>query len=110
MKIKNLLLIILSSILFLNIAHSEEHYHHPHHGAVTVTRGGWWGLEPVLAGVIIGGIVTYELNGRRVEIYDNPPPGYERVKVCPAPYFDYQLNAYVTEPCHIEWIPITPRQ
>jgi hypothetical protein len=87
---------ILASSLFFSSLHTEESQHVYKH-SVVVTSGGWWGSEPVLATVIINGDSVYVLNGRRIEIYDDPSPFYQRIKVCPDPH---------KEPCYIEWIPV----
>jgi hypothetical protein len=97
--------LLIATTLSSTVAVAEPRDDWRSHGHIRV-HGGWWGPEAVIAGVIIGGALVEEFQGRRIDINDTPPPGYERVKICQVEnvWNGYQ---YVTEQvCHIEWRPI----
>ena len=72
-------------------------HHGWYHGGV---RGGWWGPGPILAGVVIGGVIMYD-----IDVNAQPYPGYERRVVCtPWTYMDQWGRQVTEQQCHIEWI------
>lgn len=82
----------------------REHFWGGHHGWYRGGVGGWWGGFPILAGVVIGGVVMHEIDVN-AQPY-GPYSGYIRTVVCnPWTYVDQWGRLINEQQCHVEWIP-----
>jgi hypothetical protein len=106
MKFKALLLTTILSLSTLNVAYADDHgrFRDGHHGWAHEGREGWWGGFPILAGVIIGGVLMHDYDVNAV-----PPPNYERRVVChPWTYYDQWGRQITEQQCHVEWVQVYP--
>jgi hypothetical protein len=102
---KVLLSFILATSVITSVAVADEHgrFYGGHHGWYHGSHG-WWGPGPILAGVIIGGILMHDIDVNTV-----PPPDYERRVVCvPWTYYDQWGRQITEQQCHVEWVKVSP--
>jgi len=96
------LLLATSLISTVAAAHEPRIFYGEHRGWAP-HYGGWWGPGPILAGVIIGGVLMHE-----IDVNAEPPVGYVRTVVCNQVMIgvDVYNRPVYQQQCHVEWVQV----